>query len=131
MAVSISQFFVLSPRGDTIISRDYRSDCPKNTTGVLSWVKLERRRASCVLDEVHCIQVKKSGLYFVMTTRFNVSPCLFIDLLNRLQVFKDYCGILSEGDAKKFRLDIRVDGRDDRLRSTSGYLHGTTETIHL
>ena len=53
-------------------------------------------------DEVHYIQVKKSGLYFVMTTRFNVSPCLFIDLLNRLtRVFKDYCGILSEESVRK------------------------------
>ena len=28
----ISQFCVLSPRGDTIISRDYRYDTPKGTT---------------------------------------------------------------------------------------------------
>ncbi len=105
MAVSISQFFVLSPRGDTIISRDYRSDCPKNTTEVFfRKVKFWKGDAPPVFssDEVHYIQVKKSGLYFVMTTRFNVSPCLFIDLLNRLtRVFKDYCGILSEESVRK------------------------------
>lgn len=41
--------------------------------------------------------VRKNGLLFGATTRFNVSPSTTIELLNRMaKVFKDYCGVLSE-----------------------------------
>ena len=32
MVGALSQFFILSPRGDSVIFRDLRRDCPKNTT---------------------------------------------------------------------------------------------------
>jgi len=41
--------------------------------------------------------IKSSGLYFVVTCKFNTSPAYCIELLTRLtRVFKDYCGVLPE-----------------------------------
>lgn len=46
--------------------------------------------------------VKKSGLYFVATARFNVSPTFVVELMNRIsKVFKDYCGVLNEEAIRK------------------------------
>lgn len=48
-------------------------------------------------DGVNFLFVRKNGLLFGATTRFNVSPSTTIELLNRMaKVFKDYCGVLSE-----------------------------------
>jgi len=30
----ISQFFILTPRGDTVVSKDYRGDCPRGKHSV-------------------------------------------------------------------------------------------------
>ena len=49
------------------------------------------------LDGLNFLFVRKNGLLFGATTRFNVSPSTIIELLNRTaKVFKDYCGVLSE-----------------------------------
>lgn len=49
------------------------------------------------IDGVNYIYVRKNGLLFAVSTQWNVSPSMFLELLNRLaKVFKDYCGILSE-----------------------------------
>lgn len=69
-----------------------------------------------IIDGINFIHVKKffkkkinwnlkknrNGLLFVCMTKFNVSPALFIELLNRIsKVIKDYCGILSEESIRK------------------------------
>jgi len=49
------------------------------------------------LDGLNFVYVRKNGLLFGATTRFNVSPSTTVELLNRMaKVFKDYCGVLSE-----------------------------------
>jgi AP-4 complex subunit mu-1 len=49
------------------------------------------------IDGINYLYIKKNGLFFVFTTRDNVSPSLGLELLTRLtKLFKDYCGILSE-----------------------------------
>jgi AP-4 complex subunit mu-1 len=49
------------------------------------------------MDGINYLYIKKNGLYFVFTTRHNLSPSLGLELLTRLtKLFKDYCGILSE-----------------------------------
>lgn len=54
------------------------------------------------VDGVNYLFVKKNALYFVATTRSNVSPSYILELLTRLcRVFKDYCGILSEETIRK------------------------------
>lgn len=130
----LSQFFVLSPRGDTIISKDYRGDSPQGAAEsffrkVKFWATegagaaaslahpggatsaggdghaLPRSKDAppvLVVDKVTYMWVKKNGLLFVCNTRFNSSPSLCIELLNRVvKVFKDYCGVLSEEAIRK------------------------------
>lgn len=49
------------------------------------------------IDGTNYIYVRKNGLLFAVTTPWNVSPSMLLELLNRLaKVFKDYCGVLSE-----------------------------------
>lgn len=49
------------------------------------------------IDGTNYIYVRKNGLLFAVTTQWNVSPSMLLELLNRLaKVFKDYCGVLSE-----------------------------------
>lgn len=46
--------------------------------------------------------VKVVGLYFVATTRVNVSPSLVLELLQRIaRVIKDYLGVLNEDSFRK------------------------------
>eukprot|EP00898_Chlorokybus_atmophyticus_P006117 jgi/Chlat1/6506/Chrsp45S05991 len=100
----ISQFFILSPRGDTIISRDYRGDIPRSSSEVFfRKVKFwhadtgEEAPPVFIVDGVHYLHVKLSNLLLAATTRANVSPSLILELLNRMAgVIKDYCGVLSE-----------------------------------
>lgn len=49
------------------------------------------------IDGVNYVYVRKNGLLFAVSSQWNVSPSMFLELLNRLaKVFKDYCGVLSE-----------------------------------
>ena len=100
----LSQFFVLSPRGDTIISKDYRGDSPPGAAE--AFFRRCREERSCPpcfrINDVTYVWVKQHGLMFVCNTRFNASPSTIIELLNRLvKVFKDYCGVLSEEAIRK------------------------------
>ena len=100
MPNALSQFFILSPRGDSIIFRDLRRDCPKNTTesfyrNVKFWGgKVAEAPPVFCLDYLNYIYLKKNGLYFVFISRDNVSPNYATELLIRLtKVMKDYCGV--------------------------------------
>lgn len=45
---------------------------------------------------------KKFGIYFVATTRYNVSPSFVMDIIYRMmKVFRDYCGVLNEESIRK------------------------------
>lgn len=45
---------------------------------------------------------KKFGIYFVATTKHNVSPSFVMDIIYRMmKVFRDYCGVLSEESIRK------------------------------
>ena len=45
---------------------------------------------------------KKFGIYFVATTKYNVSPSFVMDIIYRMmKVFRDYCGILNEETIRK------------------------------
>ena len=46
--------------------------------------------------------IKKSSLYLVVTTRFNVSPSFIMEVLNRVaKIIKDFCGVLTEESIRK------------------------------
>ncbi|EQC42179.1 hypothetical protein SDRG_01018 [Saprolegnia diclina VS20] len=104
--MSISQFYILSSRGDTVLANDFRGDIPSDSSEIFFrkvkfWDKGDAPPAFHV-DGVNYLYVKKNGLYFVATTRFNVSPAYILELLTRLcRVFKDYCGVLSEETLRK------------------------------
>mmetsp|Transcript_4356 Transcript_4356/g.14448 ORF Transcript_4356/g.14448 Transcript_4356/m.14448 type:complete len:465 (+) Transcript_4356:75-1469(+) len=116
----LSLFFVLSPRGDTIISKDYRGDSPSGAAEsffrkVKFWGKEKGPQAKSgaeeaygsappiiLIDGMTYVWVKRYGLMFACNTRFNASASLIIELLNRMiKVFKDYCGVLTEEAIRK------------------------------
>lgn len=101
----ISQFYILSLRGDTIITRDFRGDVVKGTAEIFfRKVKFWCGDAPPIfnLDGVSYIFVKKNGLYFVATTSQNVSPAAVVELLTKMaKVFKDFCGVLNEESIRK------------------------------
>ncbi|KAF8086206.1 hypothetical protein N665_0632s0026 [Sinapis alba] len=105
----ISQFFVLSQRGDNIVFRDYRAEVPKGSTEtffrkVKFWKEDGNAEAPPIfnVDGVNYFHVKVVGLYFVATTRVNVSPSLVLELLQRIaRVIKDYLGVLNEDSFRK------------------------------
>jgi AP-4 complex subunit mu-1 len=103
---AISQFYVLSPRGDTIISKQYRGDIVRGTADMffrkMKFWKKGKAPPIFLMDGINFLFVRKNGLYFVATTKFNVSASLFVDIVNRLtRLFKDYCGILTEESIRK------------------------------
>ena len=103
---SISQFFILSPRGDTLISRDYRSDVPKSSAATLfRTVKFWEGGDAppCfTIDKVNYIYVKSNNLIIAATSKFNISPSMLLELLNRVaKVCKDYLGVLNEESIRK------------------------------
>lgn len=127
----ISQFYVLSLRGDTIITRDFRGDVVKGTAEIFfRKVKFWQGDAPPIfnLDGVSYMFIKKNGLYFVATTGQNVSPSSVIELLTKMaKVFKDFCGVLSEESIRKnFVLVYEV--LDEMV--DFGYAQ-TTNTEHL
>ncbi|RQM19068.1 hypothetical protein B5M09_008142 [Aphanomyces astaci] len=105
--MSISQFYILSSRGDSILFSDYRGDVPSDSSEVFFrkvkfWDKGHAAPPSFHVDGVNYLFVKKNALYFVATTRFNISPSYILELLTRLcRVFKDYCGVLTEETLRK------------------------------
>jgi AP-4 complex subunit mu-1 len=102
--MALSQFFVLSPRGDPIIFRDYRGDVTKETPEIF-FRHIRQTNGSLpvfAVDGLHYASLKQSGLYYVFTTRHNVSPSFALELLVRLAgLFKDYCGVLNEESIRK------------------------------
>lgn len=109
--MAISQLFVLSPRGDCIIFRDYRCDVPKTSPETFfrkfkfwNGVNEPAEEAPPIfnLDGVNYLYMKSSGLLFVATTRGNASPSFVLELLQRIsRVAKDYLGILNEESLRK------------------------------
>lgn len=98
----LSLFFVLSPRGDTIISKDYRGDSPQGAQEALFRKVKAGMPPVLLIDAVTYLWVKKNGLIFACNTRFNASASLCIELLNRvIKVVRDYCGVLSEEAIRK------------------------------
>uniref|UniRef100_A0A8C5K614 AP-4 complex subunit mu-1 n=1 Tax=Jaculus jaculus TaxID=51337 RepID=A0A8C5K614_JACJA len=99
----ISQFFILSSKGDPLIYKDFRGDCGGRDIPELFYRKLmglPGGESPVVMhhDDRHFIHIRHSGLYLVATTSENVSPFSLLELLSRLAtLLGDYCGSLSEG----------------------------------
>ena len=102
-----------NPILSTPAAQDFRGDSLPNAAEILFrkvkfWEKGDAPPVFHV-DGVNFLFVRKNGLLFGATTRFNVSPSTTIELLNRMaKVFKDYCGVLSEVGDGRFHRQTRV-----------------------
>jgi len=96
----ISQFFILSARGDVIINRDFRSEFLKNTTETFFRnVKLYKGDAPPLfnIEGINFAYIKKSGLFVVSTYRFDCSPPFVLEILNNIcKIIKDSLGVINE-----------------------------------
>merc|ERR1711871_116296 len=127
---AISQFFVLSPRGDSIINQNFRHDIPSNSPEVFyRKAKFWKGDVPPIFqnDGLHFLNMKRNGLWFVCVTKKNISPAYGMELLNRVcQVIKDYIGVLNEeGIRKNFILIIELLGEVVDY----GYVQGTSSEL--
>ena len=90
--------------GDVIISRDFRGDITKSTTEIFFRnVKKEKsEKPIFITDGINFVYIKTKGLYFVLTSKKNFAPLYAMCIIQRCtQVFRDYCGVLSEEAIRK------------------------------
>ncbi|KAF7829636.1 AP-4 complex subunit mu-like [Senna tora] len=105
--IMISHFFVLSQGADNVVFRDYRGEVQKASAETFSpkvkfWKEDGEEDAPPNIDGVNYFHVKVAGLFFVATTRVNVSPSLALELLQRIaQFIKDYRDVLNEDSLRK------------------------------
>ena len=103
---ALHQFFILSPRGDTIIHKDFRGDGYATQQEAFFHKVKFWKNGDCPpifqLDDWIFIFIRRNNLLIVGTTKYNVSPSGTLELLNRLaKVMKDYCGVLTEESIRK------------------------------
>mmetsp|Transcript_19661 Transcript_19661/g.62530 ORF Transcript_19661/g.62530 Transcript_19661/m.62530 type:complete len:450 (+) Transcript_19661:366-1715(+) len=104
----ISQFYILSLRGDALISQEYLDDVTGSSKEIFfrkvkEW-KLADEEAPPVFyhDGVSYLHVKTPQMYFVATTTENESPSMVLELLTRIcGLVKDICGVLNEDGVRK------------------------------
>lgn len=97
----ISQFFILSPRGDVIVRREYLGNVPRVSpeiffrhfkfwgAGAGEGGSLgEDREAPPVfaVDGVTYLHIREGGLQLLATTRDNVAPSFVLEFLRRMCV---------------------------------------------
>ena len=104
--MSISQLFILSKRGDTIIYRDFRRDIKKSNDAFFRNVNFytEEEMAPPIfnVDGINFIYVKTEDLFFAIATLDNSSPNYFQEVMDRLMtVIKDHIGELTEEAIRK------------------------------
>jgi len=98
----LSQFFILSLKGDTLVFRDYREDVVKDTPEIffrkLTVLDEDQTGPIFAFDGVYYIYIKRNGLFFVTTTKSDeIGPTYVVELLDRIAtICKDYCGSLNE-----------------------------------
>lgn len=106
----ISQFLVLNVRGDTIIYRDFRGE--KSLSSNLSKIqdvfykkiKQGNNEEPTVIyfEEQIYIYLRQSGLFFILTSYYDMSPTYMIELLYRIiKLVRDFCGIVNEDSIRR------------------------------
>ena len=104
--MSISQLFILSRRGDSIIYRDFRRDIKKSNDvffrNVNFFTEEEVAPPLFNVEGINFIYIKTDDLYIVISTLDNSSPDYFLEVLERLlKVIKDEIGELTEETIRK------------------------------
>ncbi|XP_056141057.1 AP-4 complex subunit mu-1 isoform X2 [Lampris incognitus] len=106
----ISQFFILSSKGDHIIYKDFRGEAGNDAVGIFyeKVTALTGDQPPVVMShkDLHFVHIRQGGLYWVTTTTADSSPFTIIEFLNRFTtLIKDYCGSLSE---KSMRMNFAL-----------------------
>ncbi|KAK1443784.1 clathrin adaptor [Babesia gibsoni] len=103
--MALSQFLVISSRGDTLLCRSLRGECVGGSAEEFYSAITERGDSAVPMFKrsgMIYYYVIRSGLYFVATTTFDMPPSFVFELINRIIVtFKDFCGILSEESLRR------------------------------
>ena len=104
--MSISQLFILSRRGDSIIYRDFRRDIKKSNDiffrNVNFYTEEEIAPPFFNVEGINFIYIKTEDLYIVISTLDNSSPNYYLEILDRLiKVIKDHIGDLTEETIRK------------------------------
>lgn len=103
----ISQFFILSPRGDVIVRREFLGNVPRTSAEIFLrnckfWKDGDEAPPVFIVDGVTYLHTREGGLQLVATTRDNVSPTFVLEFLRRMcTIIKDYCGLLTEDAVRK------------------------------
>eukprot|EP00894_Picocystis_sp_ML_P001444 jgi/Pico_ML_1/51961/g2747.t1 len=106
----ISQVFVLSRRGDAIVSRDYMMDmAPVSESAEIFFRQLRKHMDDkedpppiFKVGKTHYFHVLESGMYFAAATPHDAMPSMVLELLMRLvSLSRDFCGVLSEESLRK------------------------------
>ncbi|XP_071799848.1 AP-4 complex subunit mu-1-like [Asterias amurensis] len=97
----LSQFFIISSRGDVLINKDYHGNGTPSAAEIflsrLKQSKGEELDPAMELDGRYFLHVKRNSLYFVCTSYKELPPFATIELLSRVSgLVKDYCGVLTE-----------------------------------
>lgn len=106
---TIQEFLVISPRGDTLITKNYVGTAVNRSTADiflrhLTKEKAEKRAVPPIfnLDGVNYCHLIQSHMYFVFTATKNVQAAMLIEVLHRIsRLFKDYCGVLTEESVRR------------------------------
>jgi AP-4 complex subunit mu-1 len=105
----VSQLFVLSQRGDSIISHDFRGELPRGTAEIF-FRRVSSGAVSPVFEfeGVKFFSIKKAAMFFVATATSGSAAgstsedATILELLSRvIRVFKDFAGSLSEETIRK------------------------------
>eukprot|EP00286_Rhodomonas_abbreviata_P027080 CAMPEP_0181301630 /NCGR_PEP_ID=MMETSP1101-20121128/7527_1 /TAXON_ID=46948 /ORGANISM="Rhodomonas abbreviata, Strain Caron Lab Isolate" /LENGTH=477 /DNA_ID=CAMNT_0023406949 /DNA_START=232 /DNA_END=1662 /DNA_ORIENTATION=- len=106
---TIQEFLVISPRGDTLIIKNYLGTAINRATAdiFLRHLKKEKlEKKSCppmfVLDGVTYCHLQQNSMYFLFTATKNVQAAALVECLHRIaRLFKDYCGVLTEESVRR------------------------------
>ena len=104
--MSISQLFILSRRGDSIIYRDFRRDIKKSNDIFfhnINFIKEEETAPPLFnIDGINFIYMKTEDLYIVISTLDNAPPNYYLEVLDRvMKVIRDHIGELTEESIRK------------------------------
>ena len=96
----ISQFFILNARGDTLITKDYRGDLTKQVPERLYreiQTADQEKEPIFSADGITFAWTTRGSLTLALTTRFNMSPSLLMEVLIQIvKTVQDLCGVLNE-----------------------------------
>lgn len=98
---AISQVFVLTGGGESLIWKNYRYDIQRDTAE-LFFQRVKDASVTPLIpvindDGIWLYHIKRQGLYFVATSKMEVTPIVAIEFLTKLvNILKDFCGVLNE-----------------------------------